>query len=33
MSSTESGQKYWQANIRLVLGCLVVWFSVSFGCG
>ncbi len=33
MSSTESGQKYWQANIRLVIGCLVVWFAVSFGCG
>ncbi len=26
-------QKYWQANIRLVIGCLVVWFVVSFGCG
>ena len=26
-------QKYWQANIRLVIGCLVVWFVVSFGFG
>lgn len=26
-------QKYWQANIRLVIGCLVVWFLVSFGAG
>jgi len=21
---------YWQANIRLIIGCLVVWFLVSF---
>jgi putative solute:sodium symporter small subunit len=26
-------QKYWQANIRLVIGCLIVWFAVSFGAG
>ena len=24
---------YWQANLRLVAGCLAVWFGVSFGCG
>ena len=24
---------YWQANIRLVLGLLSIWFLVSFGCG
>jgi putative solute:sodium symporter small subunit len=24
---------YWQANIRLVIGCLIVWFAVSYGCG
>ena len=24
---------YWKANIRLVIGCLVVWFLVSFGFG
>ena len=24
---------YWKANIRLVTGCLVVWFIVSFGLG
>ena len=29
----NDAQKYWQANIRLVIGCLIVWFSVSFGCG
>jgi len=29
---SEAGD-YWKANIRLVIGCLVVWFSVSYGCG
>ncbi len=29
----SDAQKYWQANIRLVIGCLVVWFAVSFGAG
>lgn len=29
----NNAQKYWQANIRLVIGCLIVWFLVSFGCG
>lgn len=24
---------YWQANLRLMVGCLVVWFLVSFGFG
>lgn len=24
---------YWQANIRLMIGCLAVWFIVSFGLG
>jgi len=28
-----SKNAYWKANIRLVIGCLIVWFSVSFGCG
>ena len=28
-----NAQKYWQANLRLVIGCLLVWFFVSFGCG
>ena len=26
-------EDYWKANIRLVLGCLLAWFAVSFGCG
>ncbi len=25
--------EYWRANIRLVIGCLIVWFIVSYGCG
>ncbi|OGQ86315.1 MAG: hypothetical protein A2512_05060 [Deltaproteobacteria bacterium RIFOXYD12_FULL_56_24] len=29
----NNAQRYWQANIRLVIGCLFVWFFVSFGCG
>lgn len=24
---------YWQANIRLVIICLIIWFTVSFGFG
>ena len=24
---------YWQANIRLVLSLLSIWFLVSYGCG
>jgi len=24
---------YWQANIRLVMSLLSIWFLVSFGCG
>lgn len=24
---------YWQANVRLMIICLVIWFAVSFGCG
>ena len=31
--SSDSGKEYWRANIRLVIGCLVVWFIVSYGCG
>ena len=24
---------YWKANLRLMVGCLIVWFIVSFGFG
>lgn len=34
MSNLNSqAHAYWRANIRLVLGLLVVWFAVSFGAG
>jgi putative solute:sodium symporter small subunit len=26
-------EAYWKANIRLVVNCLLVWGTVSFGCG
>jgi len=28
-----SRQAYWKANLRIVAGCLTVWFIVSYGCG
>jgi len=31
--SMSNAQRYWQANLRLVMGCLFVWFMVSFGFG
>ncbi|MFD2190901.1 DUF4212 domain-containing protein [Pistricoccus aurantiacus] len=27
----KSPQAYWKRNIRLILGCLAVWFIVSYG--
>ena len=24
---------YWRANLRLVTACLIIWGTVSFGCG
>lgn len=30
---TEKRDAYWKANIRILLGCLTVWFIVSFGFG
>jgi putative solute:sodium symporter small subunit len=32
-SMSNQRKQYWRANLRLVTACLVVWFSVSFGCG
>ena len=29
----RQAQLYWRANIRTVLGCLIVWFLVSYGAG
>ncbi len=28
----EKANAYWQANIRLVLKLLMIWFIVAFGC-
>lgn len=30
MSEQNSRQAYWKANLKLVSGCLVVWFVVSY---
>ena len=30
MSEQNSRQAYWKANLRLVTGCLIVWFVVSY---
>lgn len=29
----ENAKAYWSANIKLIMGYLVVWFVVSYGCG
>ena len=33
MSQERNESDYWRANLRLLGGCLVVWFVVSFGFG
>jgi putative solute:sodium symporter small subunit len=33
MELSERMKAYWQANVKLLLTCLVVWFVVSFGFG
>ncbi len=33
MELSEKMQAYWQANVKLLLSCLAVWFIVSFGFG
>lgn len=33
MSENNSRAEYWKANIRLVIGCLIVWAVVSYGFG
>jgi putative solute:sodium symporter small subunit len=33
MQLTEKAAAYWKANVRLLIGCLIVWFIVSFGFG
>ncbi len=29
----NNNESYWQANVRLMILCLIIWFAVSFGCG
>jgi putative solute:sodium symporter small subunit len=29
----KNPQGYWKANLKILLGCLVVWFVVSYGFG
>lgn len=31
--NTPSKDAYWRANVKIVLGCMVVWFIVSYGAG
>ena len=33
MEQMSAKHQYWRANLRLVAGCLTVWFIVSFGFG
>lgn len=33
MSRSEKAAAYWKANLRILIGCLVVWFVVSYGLG
>jgi len=33
MNEQLSRQAYWKANLKLVAGCLIVWFVVSYGFG
>lgn len=30
---SERDKEYWAANLRLIIGCLVVWATVSYGLG
>lgn len=33
MQMNSAMAEYWKANVRLLIGCLVVWFVVSYGLG
>jgi len=33
MADKLTREGFWQAHLRLLGGCLVAWFLVSFGCG
>lgn len=29
---SQNAVEYWKANLRLIVGCMVVWAFVSYGC-
>lgn len=31
MNDNKNAEDYWRANLRLILGCLVVWALASYG--
>ena len=31
--NSENRHAYWRANLKLIVGLLAIWFSVSFGAG
>ncbi|MDG2625753.1 DUF4212 domain-containing protein, partial [Vibrio parahaemolyticus] len=31
--SEERAKAYWDKNVKLMIGLMVIWFVVSFGCG
>lgn len=31
--STDQHKAYWRANLKILAGCLAIWFVVSFGFG
>lgn len=33
METRGTAAQYWSANLRLLTGCLIVWFIVSYGFG
>ncbi len=33
MQDNEQHKRYWRKNIQYLLGLLLIWFTVSFGCG
>ncbi len=33
VNAQSKAMAYWKANVRLLLGCLAVWFVVSYGLG
>lgn len=32
-SRSAAADRYWKANIRIVIGSLIIWFIVSYGAG